>query len=73
MAPEILDRVPYQGNVVDLFALGVILFIMKSGGPPFNEASENDRYYNLLSTNRPDLFWKKVSQTKAAGFFSPEF
>jgi len=35
MAPEILDGLPYQGQVVDLFALGVILFIMHSGHPPF--------------------------------------
>ena len=27
MAPEILSKSPYQGGVVDLFALGVILFI----------------------------------------------
>ena len=35
MAPEILEGRPYQGQVVDLFALGVCLFIMYSGLPPF--------------------------------------
>ena len=28
MAPEILEKQPYQGQVVDLFAAAVILFIM---------------------------------------------
>jgi len=35
MAPEILLKEPYQGHVVDLFALGIILFILYSGHPPF--------------------------------------
>lgn len=61
MAPEILSKLAYQGQVVDLFALGVILFIMKSGHPPFTQASEDDRYYQLIATNRSDLFWKAHS------------
>ena len=40
MAPEILSHQPYQGQVVDLFALGVILFILYSGHPPFEMAKE---------------------------------
>lgn len=36
MAPEILARQPYRGNEVDLFSMGVILFIMYTGHPPFN-------------------------------------
>jgi serine/threonine protein kinase len=31
MAPELLARQPYQGHVVDLFALGIILFILYTG------------------------------------------
>ena len=57
MAPEILYKQPYQGQVVDLFALGVILFTLYSGHPPFSYASEDDPYYKLLATNRSDLFW----------------
>lgn len=40
MAPEIIARQPYQGQVVDLFALGVILFILYSGHPPFGAAND---------------------------------
>jgi len=35
MAPEIHTRSPYQGQIVDLFATGIILFIMVTGHPPF--------------------------------------
>lgn len=38
MAPEILNKQPYQGHVVDLFALGVILFILYAQHPPFTSA-----------------------------------
>jgi len=57
MAPEILKKQRYQGPVVDLFALGVILFIMRTGHPPFGIASDDDNYYKMLAMNRPDLFW----------------
>lgn len=73
MAPEIMERSPYQGHVVDLFALGIILFIMYSGHPPFNNAVPSDPHYKLLATNRADLFWKTHSNRKPAGFFSEEF
>lgn len=75
MAPEILSRQPYQGQVVDLFALGVILFILYSGHPPFSVASEEDNYYKLIATNRSDLFWKAHSSPsrKPEGFYSEEF
>ena len=75
MAPEIIARQAYQGQVVDLFALGVILFIMYSGHPPFGAANETDNFYKLLATNRSDLFWKAHSNSsrKPEGFYSNEF
>ena len=42
MAPEVVAGNPYEGHVADIFALGVILFIMYLGGPPFYSTSEND-------------------------------
>jgi len=53
MAPEIqeLDRgdgKPYSGPEVDLFALGVILFIMYTGVPPFVMATRTDPHYKLF-------------------------
>lgn len=73
MAPEILLKLPYQGHVVDLFALGIILFILYSGHPPFNNADSSDSHYKLIATNRADLFWKFHSSRKAEGFYSESF
>jgi serine/threonine protein kinase len=73
MAPEILLKQPYQANAVDLFALGVILFIIYAGHPPFNLAKDDDSHYRLLASQRADLFWKAHSNSKAKDFFTEEF
>ncbi len=71
MAPEIRFNEPYQGNVVDLFALGIILFYMYSGHPPFKDAL--DLRYGWIGNKGEDLFWKHHSQNKAPGFFRYHF
>jgi serine/threonine protein kinase len=75
MAPEIHMRKPYIGSSVDLFACGIILFIMYTQHPPFTKAEPNDPFYRLLCANRADLFWKAHSKNKPNGaeFFSEEF
>ena len=47
MAPEIWEKDPqYQAQVVDLYACAIILFIMYSGGPPFERAkADESKYY----------------------------
>ena len=49
MAPEIHAYDDYQGQAVDLFALGVILFIFYSGVPPFSLAKPNDPIYKYIA------------------------
>ena len=76
MAPEIFQKLPYNGPQVDLFAAGIILFIMVAGHPPFNRADPfGDQFYNKIYINRPDVFWKSHSANKKGGqsFFSEEF
>lgn len=58
MAPEIYSEQGYHGHVVDLFAAGVLLFIMVTGNPPFIKATANDDLYKPIVANRIDLFWK---------------
>lgn len=73
MAPELIMNEPYQGYQVDLFALGIILFILYAGHPPFTQAHPTDTHYKLLVTNRADLFWKYHTKSKGDGFFSENF
>jgi serine/threonine protein kinase len=37
MAPEIIEGKPYKGSATDIFALGVILFLMVLGVMPFQQ------------------------------------
>ena len=72
-APEILNKEPYQGNVVDLFALGVILFTLYSNGEPFTQANTTETFYKKLATNNSYLFWKLHEDRHEPGFFTEEF
>lgn len=64
MAPEIHCGVPYQAKQVDIFALGIILFIMRAGAPPFAIASETDNLYKQIVSGRADLFWRCHEKVK---------
>ena len=72
MAPEILRREPYSGEAVDVFACGVILFILMSQHPAFGKALTSDRYYSMF-VRENERFWTLHSKTKPAGFYSQEF
>lgn len=49
MAPEVLEKRPYRGTSVDIFALGVILFTMATGTMPFEQqASIDDSLYQYI-------------------------
>ena len=49
MSPEITRKVEYDGKPVDMWALGVLLYLMVTGTNPFK------------GTNEPDLF-KKIQK-----------
>lgn len=72
MAPEIFMHQPYSGQSVDLFACGVILFILFSQHPPFMRAQQSDSHYILFITEN-SRFWTLHSRNKPQGFYSPEF
>lgn len=72
MAPEIPGK-KYEGKSVDIFAAGVILFIMFAGNPPFEKATPNDPYYKIIKERKYDIFWKAHSRKRPPGFFSENF
>ena len=57
-APEIYSGAGYQGQPVDIFAAGVILFFLVCRTIPFQEAKPTDSVYKCISKNRADLFWR---------------
>jgi len=56
-APEILLRQKYNSSV-DIFSLGVILFICIAGFPPFQEAKASDWWFDKIIKKKFGLFWK---------------
>lgn len=74
MAPEIHLEAPYKGKQVDLFAAGIILFIMVAKHPPFDKATCEDSYYKCIAGNRADIFWRMHCKNKPNGdeYFSEE-
>ena len=58
--PEAFAGLEIDAEEADLFACGIILFLMVSGHFPFEAASRNDYFYSLLNSNQDsnDLFWE---------------
>eukprot|EP00347_Sterkiella_histriomuscorum_P002389 403368348 len=63
MAPEIKLGQTYNGQQVDLFSAGVILFILIRGIFPFKEARKEEFFYNLLIQGNYAEYWEKVQGT----------
>lgn len=72
MAPEINLGRPYKGEEVDVFSLGVVLYIMRSYNPPFIKAALTDPYYRLL-INDESRFWSISLRNKSPEHFSINF
>lgn len=51
-----------------MFAVGIILFIMMTGHPPFSQAIPQDRFYKFISGNRADVFWRSHARNRKGGF-----
>merc|ERR1712050_485077 len=67
-APEVLMGKQYD-NRCDIFSIGVMFFLMVTGGmPPFQAAEIDDRWYKYIAAGFPNKFWKK--QRKAKKHFS---
>jgi len=56
-APELLLNKKYDLSC-DLFSCGVVLFILLTGYPPFEQASPKDRWFSPLCNGDYAKFWK---------------
>jgi serine/threonine protein kinase len=63
MAPEIKEGKTYKGKNVDMFSIGVILFIIVQGIFPFKEARKEEYFYNLILQGKIDTYFTKVNGT----------
>jgi serine/threonine protein kinase len=48
----------YSGFKADIFALGVILFLLVNGFPPFYKfATNSDPYYKFFAEKKENVYW----------------
>lgn len=63
----------YTGIQADIFATGVILFIMFNGTPPFLSTKPHDRIYKLIKDKNFQKFWALHEKNKKPGFYPDSF
>jgi len=50
MAPEVFrNNIPFDGHAIDMFAVGVILFLMVTGIPPWERPTESDDRFRYMT------------------------
>ena len=66
----------YDLPPVDIFAAGIILFMMIGAFPPFRRAISSDSWYKYFAGKKPDLFWQLQNSSRekklGPGFFSED-
>lgn len=62
MAPEILEGVPYDTRA-DMWSLGVIVYILLGGYPPFIEQNQRELFRKIRKADYTfhDEYWSQVS------------
>jgi serine/threonine protein kinase len=66
-------RRTYTGINSDLFASGVILFLMYNGSLPFSSTRADDRVYNLIRNRNYERFWSLHEAQHEPNFYPIAF
>jgi len=55
MAPEVFAGLPFMGTLCDVWSMGVILFILLTGVPPYEVPSSSDGRYAMIMSSPQGL------------------
>lgn len=69
VAPEVLEKDTYDGTKVDIFSMGVLLFIMVQGQFPHGTKILKDKYYDMIRNRRYEAYFKAVDSTNVSDEF----
>jgi serine/threonine protein kinase len=72
LSPEVRVNNLNSSFKSDLFSLGLILFILILGSPPFVKSTEDDPFYNLFKNNL-DGFWNYFEKRRPGIEISRDF
>jgi len=70
-APQVFDGIPFQANKADIWCLGVSLFMLSIGAPPFEEPSDYDERFVALRKGRLEsviIDWRRRHYVTANQF-----
>lgn len=59
----------YTGFQADIFAVGVVLFVMYNGTPPFMSTKPHDKIYKLIREKNFVRFWQLHENKKPVGTY----
>ena len=62
MAPEIKKGLEQNGQQTDVFALGVVMFIVVRGLFPFSEATDKDHWYKMIKNGTFETYFSKIDK-----------
>lgn len=71
--PPEMELGSYTGLQADIFAVGVILFIMFNGTPPFLSTKPHDRIYKLIRDRNFQKFWTLHEKNKPKDYYPDSF
>jgi serine/threonine protein kinase len=71
--PPEMELGKYTGLQSDIFATGVVLFIMYNGTPPFMSTKAHDKIYKLIREKNFPKFWSLHEKSKPLGFYPDSF
>ena len=70
MPPEVITNGTLIPEKIDIFSLGVILFLLVAGEFPFEDPNKDDEFYKYIIEENWDEYWKLIDPDNK---FSQEF